>query len=83
LVRHLLKRSSKDAGVGAAEKNHILERIDVTKKIPGVTALHDVSFAVHRGKIQGVCGETGAGNYTLTKIRSGICPRKTYDGEVF
>lgn len=64
LVRVLRKRSSKDAGAGAAEKNHILEMIDVTKKFPGAAALKDVSFTVRRGEIHGICVKT-----TLENLR--------------
>lgn len=44
----------------------------ITKRFPGVTALHDVSFDVAPGSCHAVCGENGAGKSTLGKILSGL-----------
>jgi ABC-type sugar transport system ATPase subunit len=44
----------------------------VTKRFPGVVALHDVSFDVARGSCHAVCGENGAGKSTLGRLLSGI-----------
>jgi ribose transport system ATP-binding protein len=44
---------------------------DVTKTFPGVTALADVTFDVHSGRVHGICGENGAGKSTLMAIISG------------
>jgi len=44
----------------------------ISKRFPGVTALHDVSFDVAAGSCHAVCGENGAGKSTLGKILAGI-----------
>jgi ABC-type sugar transport system ATPase subunit len=44
----------------------------ITKRFPGVVALHDVSFDVAQGSCHAVCGENGAGKSTLGKLLAGI-----------
>ncbi len=44
----------------------------ITKRYPGVVALHDVGFDVQAGSCHAVCGENGAGKSTLGKLLSGI-----------
>ena len=62
--------------------DNILEFRNVTKRFGGITALNDVTFAVKRGEIHGLCGENGAGKSTLMKILSGVYPSGDYEGTV-
>src|ERR1700752_2175334 len=44
----------------------------VSKRVPGVLALEDVSFSIAAGTCHALCGENGAGKSTLGKILGGI-----------
>ena len=61
---------------------NILEMRSITKTVPGVKALEDVSLDVLRGEIHAICGENGAGKSTLMKVLSGVYPAGSYDGEI-
>ena len=52
--------------------NAIVEFKNVTKRFPGVLALHDVSVSVASGSCHALVGENGAGKSTLGKILAGI-----------
>jgi len=50
----------------------VLELQNITKKFPGVLALHNVSFALRKGEIHAISGENGAGKSTLMKVVTGV-----------
>ena len=65
----------------AAPHPTILQMQGITKRFPGVTALDNVSFEVHRGEVHCLMGENGAGKSTLVKIMSGIYTE--YEGQIY
>lgn len=44
----------------------------ITKRFPGMVALHEVSFDVAPGTCHAICGENGAGKSTLGKVLAGL-----------
>ena len=59
----------------------ILTAENITKIFPGTVALEDVSFNVHKGKINVLIGENGAGKSTLMKILAGV--EQPTSGKIF
>lgn len=52
----------------------LLEVRKVSKRFPGVRALHEVDLTLERGEVLALIGENGAGKSTLMKILAGVQP---------
>jgi ABC-type sugar transport system ATPase subunit len=59
-------------GAGAAAD--LLRAEHVSKRFPGVQALHNIDFALNRGEVHALVGQNGAGKSTLVKCISGVHP---------
>ncbi len=53
----------------------LLEINNLTKEFPGVRAVDDVSFNIHKNTVHCLVGENGAGKSTLIKILTGAIAR--------
>ena len=51
---------------------YVVELKNITKRFPGVVALHNMQLAVKPGEIHGLIGENGAGKSTLIKVLTGV-----------
>ncbi len=60
---------------------YVVELKNITKRFPGVVALHDMQLAVKPGEIHGLIGENGAGKSTLIKVLTGV--HMADEGEIF
>ena len=56
----------------ATDAAPILTLTSLSKRFPGVRALHDVSLSLYPGEVTALIGENGAGKSTLVKILTGI-----------
>ena len=59
----------------------IIEVQGLTKRFKGLTAVHDVSFAVEKGSITGMIGPNGAGKSTTFNMICGYYPPT--EGKIF
>ena len=58
--------------MSAPSQHSLLEVRQLTKRFPGVLALHDVGLKLQKGEVLAVIGENGAGKSTLMKILAGV-----------
>ncbi|MDF2983135.1 MAG: D-xylose transporter ATP-binding protein, partial [Devosia sp.] len=61
-----------EPGPVLAETQPLLTLKGISKRFPGVRALHDVSLSLYPGQVTALIGENGAGKSTLVKILTGI-----------
>jgi ribose transport system ATP-binding protein len=67
--------------VGSVQARPVMMSMrDITKRFPGVVALHGVSLDIHAGEVHGLVGENGAGKSTLMRIMSGVTT--DYEGQL-
>src|ERR1700722_19228336 len=78
LSLHPLPEGGGGGGLGLAASVSLIAIDHITKRFPGVVALHDVTFDIRPGELHAIVGENGAGKSTLMKILSGVIP--DYEG---
>lgn len=76
-ITYLLK------GEESLESKIILEMKNISKTFPGVKALKNVQFTVHKGEVMAFMGENGAGKSTLIKIITGYYHKDPGEGTYF
>ncbi len=64
-------------------KETIVSMKGICKNFPGVKALDDVHFELHKGEVMALLGENGAGKSTLMKVLSGVYTRDGGTMEIF
>jgi rhamnose transport system ATP-binding protein len=64
--------SSKETRHDVGARAPILSLSGISKRFPGVRALHRVSLELRAGEVTALIGENGAGKSTLVKILTGI-----------
>jgi len=67
-------------GEKSLEPKIILEMKHISKTFPGVKALKNVQFTVHKGEVMAFMGENGAGKSTLIKIITGYYHKDPGEG---
>ncbi|MDR2588242.1 MAG: sugar ABC transporter ATP-binding protein [Spirochaetales bacterium] len=65
----------------AGEPAGLLEMRKICKQFPGVTALKNVDFSLHKGDVHVLMGTNGAGKSTLMKVLSGVYRKDS--GEIY
>lgn len=66
-----MPHSAATASAHSADRT-VLSVTGLSKRFPGVRALHDVGLTLHAGEVTALLGENGAGKSTLVKILTGI-----------
>ena len=61
--------------------DYVVELKNVTKRFPGVIAMHNMHIQIRPGEIHGLIGENGAGKSTLIKVLTGV--HIPEEGEIF
>ncbi len=72
-------RVSTKGANGMPEEKILLQMSGINKSFPGVHALQDVQFDLHRGEVHALLGENGAGKSTLIKVLGGIYQKDSGD----
>ncbi len=67
----MLATSSRAEGITAGAAP-LLTLSSVSKRFPGVRALHEVSLTLRSGEVMALIGENGAGKSTIVKILTGL-----------